>query len=136
MAQENITVKLPGCGGEAVIRGYIKNGDRKAVQGIMLASQKFNSDNLADSRGNVTFTIDGTTLTAVTEEQTRRLLISYNGNSMDPYSAMLDSEFQEDMDAVEAAVREVFVAGGSEDNGKKSRAGNQTTFRQSPTTGK
>ncbi len=111
MAQENITVELPGCGGEAVIRSYIKNKDRKAISRMVFAGKEFKQSELveASKKGeDIELTIPGVNLGSVTNEQTRRLLISYDGNTKEPYEEMMESEYKEDMDVVENVVRAVF----------------------------
>lgn len=126
MAQSPITVKLPGCGGEAVIRGFVKNKDRKAIQRISLEGTEVSPEDVKDDK--VTLKLRGENMLRVNEEQVRRLLISYNGDADTPYDTMMDSEYEEDMEAVEQAVQKVFGEGGDADaNAKKSKSSASST---------
>lgn len=120
MSRENITVQLLGCGGIAEIRSFIKNRDRKAVQRAMLASKEYKQSDLkASEGGSIELTIAGSDLVDITGEQTRCLLVSFNGIVDNPYEAMLDSECEEDMLAVETAASEVFNKASVEKQAKK-----------------
>lgn len=126
MAQEDITVKLPGSGGEAIIRPFVKNKDRRAIRRAAIARKEFKQEELeaaGDSEGNMTFTLKGDDLIDVMDIQIKCLLLSYDGNTDDPFSAMSESEYEEDMTAVEEAVKKVFDKGDAKTSGKKSKAG-------------
>jgi hypothetical protein len=113
MAQAPVTIKLPGCGGEAVLRSFVKNKDRKAIRRIALKGTEVAPEDLDGlEEGKVKIKMAGENMVAVTTEQVRRLLISYDGVSENPYDAMLDSEYEEDMEAVEAAAQRIFEKGG------------------------
>lgn len=122
MAQAPITIKLPSSTPEeekvAVIRSFVKNKDRKAIQRISLEGTELSPEDVKDDQ--VTVKLRGENMIKVTEEQVRRLLISYEGDANTPYETMMDSEHEEDMDAVEKAVQKVFGEGGdAEANSKK-----------------
>lgn len=128
MAQENITVKLPGSGGVAEIRSYVKNKDRRAIRRAALASKEFDQKEMeANKDGEVSFKIKGDSLTDILDLQIKCLLVAYDGNTEDPFAALEDSEYEEDMEAVENAVKAVFDKGSSEGAEKKSTAGKATT---------
>lgn len=126
MAQENITIKLPGSGGEATIRPFVKNKDRRAIRRAAIAKKEFKQEELeaaGDSDGNMTFTLKGDDLIDVMDIQLKCLLLSYEGNTEDPFGAMSDSQYEEDMSAVEDAVKKVFDMGDKKNSEKKSKAG-------------
>lgn len=126
MAQEDITIKLPGSGGEAVIRGFVKNKDRKAIKRLSLLGTEVSPDDIKDDVVKVKLKAEN--MVEVSSEQVRRLLISYDGDTENPYEAMLESKFEEDMDAVEEAAQDVFGKGGDDKaHAKKLRNGAKTT---------
>lgn len=126
MAQAPITIQLPGSKGEAVIRAFVKNKDRKAIQRISLEGTELSPEDVKDDQ--VTVKLRGENMIRVTEEQVRRLLISYDGDSDTPYDTMMDSEFEEDMEAVEKEVQKVFGEGGDANaNAKKSKSSAKPT---------
>jgi hypothetical protein len=110
MAQENITVKLPGSKGTAVIRSFVKNKDRKAVQRALMAGKEMGQN---DDPQNIT--IPASNLTDMVEAQVRALLISVNDITDDPYEVLMESEFEKDLTTVEEAVQKVFDKGGKVD---------------------
>jgi len=133
MAQENITVKLPGCGGEAIIRPFVKNKDRRAIRRAVMASKEFSQQELeaaGDDDGNMSFTIKGNDLNDVMDVKVKCLLLSYDGNTDDPFNAMNESEYEEDMNAVEEAIKTVFDKEDEKNSEKKSKAGKQPTTAQ------
>lgn len=111
MAQENITVKLPGSKGIAVIRGFVKNKDRKAVQRVLVGNKEFGEGDDVE-----TVKVPASNLFDSVEVQVKALLLSVtdkDGNmAEDPYEWLLDSKYEDDMTAVEAAVQKVFGNGG------------------------
>lgn len=124
MAQAPITIELPGSTEdnkrEAVVRSFVKNKDRKAIQRISLKDTEIDPEEVKDDQVRVKMRAEN--MVDVTSEQVRRLLISYLGNTDDPYEALLESEHEEDMDAVEEAVQKIFDKGGDADaNAKKSK---------------
>lgn len=110
MAQENITIKLPGSKTEAVIRSFVKNKDRKNVQRALMAGKEMGQNDNPEE-----ITIPAENLTDMVEAQVRALLISVDGNTDDPYEVLMESEFEEDLTAVEEAVQKVFDKGGKVD---------------------
>ena len=110
MAQENITIKLPGSKGEAVIRSFVKNKDRKRVQRALMAGKEMRE---GDNPENIT--IPGSSLTDMVEAQVRSLLISVDGVTDDPYEVLMESVHEQDLIAVEEAVQKVFDKGGAVD---------------------
>lgn len=126
MAQENITVKLPGSGGEAIIRPFVKNKDRRAIRRAVIASKEFSQKELEaaeDNNGDMTFTIKGDDLNDVMDVKIKCLLLSYEGNTDDPFGAMDESQYEQDMNAVEEAVKNVFDKEDDKNSAKKSKAG-------------
>jgi hypothetical protein len=114
MAQENIIVKLPKSKSEnatAVIRGFVKNKDRKAIRRASLIGTEIDPKDIGED-DKVNIKLKAENMGGVVDEQVKRLLISYEGNTEDPYEALLESEYEEDMTAVEEAVQKVFNAGG------------------------
>lgn len=108
MAQTPIEVKLPGCGGVAHIRSFVKNKERKAVQRATVASGEIDPSDIKDGEDEVSFKIKAVDAVSTIDVQTKFLLLDYNGDSETPYETMMESEFEQDMDAVEKAVTKVF----------------------------
>ncbi len=119
MAQAPITIQLPS-GGEAILRSFVKNKDRKAIQRLSLQGTELSPEDVQDDK--VTVKLRGENMIAVTEEQVRRLLISYRGITDNPYDALMDSESEEDLEIIEKKAQEIFGEGGdAEANAKKSK---------------
>lgn len=118
MAQENTIIDLPGSGGKAEIRSFVKNKDRKAVQRVLVGNKEFGE---GDDTSQIK--VPASNLFDSVEIQVRALLISVRdkeGNQHeDPYEALLESEYSEDLDAVEAAVQKVFGSGNDKDAAEK-----------------
>ncbi len=110
MAQENTTIKLPKSGVDAVIRSFVKNKDRKAVQRALMAGKEMGQN---DDPENIT--IPASNLTNMVEAQVRALLIAVDGDTNDPYNILMESEHEEDLAAVEEAVQKIFDKGGKVD---------------------
>jgi hypothetical protein len=113
MAQANITINLPKSTADdktAIIRGFVKNKDRKAVRRASLADTEIDPSEMKGEE--VTIKLKAANMAGVTDTQVQCLLISYEGNTENPFEAMMDSEFEEDMEAVEAAVQKLFDKGG------------------------
>lgn len=108
MAQVPIEVKLPGCDGVAHIRSFVKNKERKAVQRALVSNSEFDPNTIEDKGEEVSFNIKAVDAVSNIDIKTKFLLLDYNGNSENPYEEMMESEFEEDMDAVETAVARVF----------------------------
>lgn len=126
MPQAPITIQLPGSGGEAILRSFVKNKDRKAIQRLSLAGTEISQEDIKDDKAQVK--LQAQNMVDVTSEQVKRLLISYDGNTEDPYRAMEESEYEEDMDAVETAAQKIFDRGGdAEATAKKSKTGANAT---------
>lgn len=126
MAQENITIKLPKSTAEnptAIIRGFVKNKDRKAIRRASLMGTEIDPKDI-DENDKINIKLKAENMGDVTDEQVKRLLISYEGITENPFDALLESEYEDDMNAVEAAVQKVFNKGGdAEAVAKKSKAG-------------
>ena len=119
MAQENQIIDLPGSGGKAEIRSFVKNKDRKAVQRVLVGSKEFGEN---DDTSKIK--VPASNLFDSVEVQVRALLISLRDkdNNLfegDPYDVLLESEYSEDLDAVEAAVQKIFGNGNDKDAAEK-----------------
>lgn len=103
MDRENIVLHLPKSGVEAVIRSFVKNRDRKAVQRALMAGKELHQDDDPTKIG-----IPAENVGKMVEAQCRALLISVGDETVNPYDVLLDSEYSEDLDVVEAEVQKIF----------------------------
>lgn len=109
--KENKIIKLPS-GGEAIIRGFVTIRDRQKVNAIIFGDKEADEQDVASGKIKVKFV----NLLESVEEQIKLLIISFNGNSENPYEALMECTNEEDYNAVRDAVTELF---GDHNNKKK-----------------
>lgn len=106
MDKEHSVLRLPKSGVEAVIRSVVKNRDRKAVQRALMTGKELHQDDDPTKIG-----IPAENVGKMVEAQCRALLVSVGGETVNPYDVLLDSEYAEDLEAVESEVQKLFDAG-------------------------
>lgn len=128
MAQEPTIVKL-STGGEAVLRSFVKIKDRRAARRALFEGQTITVD--TNNASSIDEQVDMALINAIDniDIKIERLLLSFNGNSDDPFDALMESESEEDYVAIQEAVSKIF--GDDEESQdakeKKGLAGDKTT---------
>lgn len=125
MAQENVTVKL-STGGEAVLRGFVRIKDRRAVRRALFEGQTVS---VSDDEMDESIEMSLANAMDVTDLKVERLLISFDGETEEPFEALMNSTSEEDYMAIQKAASTIFGDDKAvqEAKRKKASAGGKTT---------
>ena len=105
MNNQEIVINLDN-GRNAVIRGVMKNRERLELNKLLASNSNITQEDLQKNGGNIN--IDVSSALELGEKIVKMLLISYCGNTENPFEALMDSEYGDDYAKISEAVQEVF----------------------------
>lgn len=93
----------------AVVRNFLKNRDRSRIRRAVLSGKEYTSK---EFKKGFEMTVSGAALADLTDSQIEIFLVDYNGNTEDPFDALMDSEFEEDYIKISNAVQNIVQKAG------------------------